>query len=130
MPVPPGPRGDNPAALGPAGTVHATLEDWARFVSLHLRKGDGKKSFLKAKTLNRLHTPSVGEDYASGWIVAERPWGGGKVLTHSGSNTMWFAVTWIAPERGFAVLVTCNLGDSRKACDEAASALIQRFQKR
>ncbi len=60
MPVPPGPRGDNPAALGPAGTVHATLEDWARFVSLHLRKGDGKKSFLKAKTLNRLHTPSVG----------------------------------------------------------------------
>src|SRR5690606_27662123 len=28
--VPPGPRADNPAALGPAGTVHASLRSWAR----------------------------------------------------------------------------------------------------
>jgi hypothetical protein len=50
----------------------------------------------------------------------------GNVLTHSGSNTMWFCVTWIAPERDFAVLVMCNQGErGDKACDEAASAMIQ-----
>jgi hypothetical protein len=48
------------------------------------------------------------------------------VLTHTGSNTMWFAVTWLAPKRDFAVLVACNQrGDkAEKAGDEAASALI------
>jgi len=40
---------------------------------------------------------------------------------------MWFCVTWIAPEKDFAVLVACNKGgtEADKACDEAASALIK-----
>jgi CubicO group peptidase (beta-lactamase class C family) len=65
--------------------------------------------------------------YAMGWGVAERDWAGGRVLTHTGSNTMWFAVTWIAPEKDFAVLVCCNAAGEKatKACDRAASALIQ-----
>ena len=68
-----------------------------------------------------------GSKYAMGWVVDQRPWAGGRVLTHNGSNTMWFCVTWIAPERDFAVLVTCNEGgdDAAKACDEASAALIQ-----
>ena len=31
---------DNPSSLGPAGTVHASLEDWAKFAALHL--GDAR----------------------------------------------------------------------------------------
>jgi hypothetical protein len=40
---------------------------------------------------------------------------------------MWYCVTWIAPERDFAVLVTCNQGGDAavKACDDASWALIQ-----
>ncbi|MEO0326066.1 MAG: serine hydrolase domain-containing protein [Myxococcota bacterium] len=34
-PVPPGPAADNPPALGPAGTVHCSLADWAKFIALH-----------------------------------------------------------------------------------------------
>ena len=64
-----------------------------------------------------------------GWIVAERDWGSGTVLNHAGSNTMWYAVTWIAPKKDFAVLVACNQGgdEAEKACDEASSLLIQEF---
>lgn len=128
-PVPPGPGADNPPAIGPAGTVHASLPDWARFVALHLAGARGEGRLLKRETFARLHaTPGgTGDGYAMGWTVTERPWAGGRALTHAGWNTMWYCVTWLAPERDFAVLVCANRGDdaAAKACDEAASALIR-----
>ncbi len=120
-PVPPGPGSDNPAAIGPGGTVHASIADWGKFVSMHLRRGP----LLGEESFRRLHDAPPG-GYAMGWAVLERPWGGGPVLTHSGSNTMWFCVAWLAPARDFAVLVCCNRGgdDAAKGCDAAAAALI------
>jgi CubicO group peptidase (beta-lactamase class C family) len=90
-----GPDVDNPAVLGPAGTVHATLRDWAKFVADQLRAGRSGKALLKPKTYEKLHTPPFGGDYALGWLLAERDWGGGTVMTHAGSNTMNFAVVWM-----------------------------------
>jgi hypothetical protein len=45
---------------------------------------------------------------------------------------MWFCVAWLAPEKGFGVLVATNQGGdaAQKAADEAASALIQAHSKR
>lgn len=128
-PVTPGRHADNPAAIGPAGTVHASIGEWAKYVALHLR-GERKdaKRILTPESFVKLHTPVADEaQYAMGWIVAPRPWAGGRTLTHSGSNTMWYCVTWIAPEKDFAVLVTCNQGGdaAAKACDEASWALIE-----
>lgn len=128
-PVQPGRGADNPAAIGPAGIVHCTIGDWAKYVALHVR-GERKdaKRILAPESFVKLHTPVAdGSNYAMGWMVAPRPWAGGRTLTHSGSNTMWYCVTWIAPERDFAVLVTCNQGgdEAAKACDEASWALIQ-----
>ena len=62
--------------------------------------------------------------------VAHRPWGG-RVLTHSGSNTVWYATIWLAPEQGFGVVTACNQGGEpgTRACDDAASAAIQWFLK-
>jgi hypothetical protein len=56
-------------------------------------------------------------------------WAGGRVLTHTGSNGMNFAVVWMAPKRDFAVLVVSNQGKGEvaKACDEAAWTLIKEF---
>lgn len=34
--IEPGPEADNPPSLGPAGRVHLTLSDWARYATLHL----------------------------------------------------------------------------------------------
>ena len=121
-------QGDNAAPLGPAGRVHCSIRDWAKFVSLHLRGARGEETtYLTKETFDRMHRPPAGEEYAFGWITAERSWGGGTVLSHAGSNTMWYCVAWLAPERDFAVLVASNQGGdvAQKACDEAASALIR-----
>ncbi|MFY9342678.1 MAG: serine hydrolase domain-containing protein [Planctomycetota bacterium] len=119
---------DNPPALGPAGTVHMTLRDWAKFAALHLGlPGLDGKPLLAAATLTALHTPPPGADYALGWNVTKRSWAPGPVLTHTGSNTLWFCVAWLAPEAKFAVLVTCNQGEGSAATDAVAAACVQRF---
>jgi CubicO group peptidase (beta-lactamase class C family) len=122
-----GPIVDNPAVLGPAGRVHASLSSWARFIADQLRGARGESGLLKAETYARLHEPPPGGKYALGWAVTQRDWGGGTVLTHSGCNTMHYAVAWLAPLKDFAVLVCCNQGDdvAAEAADRAAWALIQ-----
>lgn len=126
-PVPPGPGADNPPALAPAATVHATLEDWARFAALHLAAYGGEPKLLTRETLRALHTPPAGEGYAYGWLVVERPWADGVALSHTGSNTMWTATIWLAPKRGFGVLTATNQGGDAagQAVDQAAGALIE-----
>jgi CubicO group peptidase (beta-lactamase class C family) len=126
-----GPEMDNPPVVGPAGRVHCSLGDWAVFIADQLRGARGEKALMKPETYQKLHTPLFGGNYALGWVVVEREWGGGSVLTHAGSNTMNFAVAWLAPRRDFAVLVVTNQGGEAagKACDEAASALIRLHQK-
>ena len=127
-PVPP--TADNPPVLGPAGRVHCTMVDWSKFIADLLRDLRGERALLPTEYYQKMITPSFGGDYALGWIVCERGWGGGKVLTHNGSNTMNYSVAWVAPKRGFAVLVCVNQGGdvAAKACDEAASALIRLHQ--
>lgn len=130
-PVPPGPGSDNPAAIGPGGTAHASLESWAKFIALHIAGARGEGGFLKPESFTVLQTAAEGENYAPGWVVTDRPWakgegGIGRVLTHNGSNTMWFCVAWLAPEKDLAVIVTCNRGGdtAARACDEVASTLV------
>ena len=57
-PVPPGPGADNPRALGPAGTVHCSLRDWAKFIALHLRGAKQDTKLLQRSSFARLQSPS------------------------------------------------------------------------
>ncbi|MDA1193678.1 MAG: serine hydrolase [Planctomycetota bacterium] len=128
-PVPPGPPADNPPAIAPAGRVHLSMADWARYAQLHLagaREGDEKLA-VERGTLRHIQTPRRGEDYALGWGTTTRPWANGPVLSHTGSNTMWFSVLWLAPRKDFAVLVACNQGGDpgAQATDAVASAAIR-----
>jgi len=129
--VAPGPLSDNPPAIGPGGRVHCSMADWARFIAAHLEgpRGRARGIRLKPATWRRLHTPPFGGEYALGWIAVRRDWGGGTVLTHGGSNTMNYAVAWLAPKTGFAALIATNQGGGTapKACDEVAAALVRRF---
>jgi CubicO group peptidase (beta-lactamase class C family) len=122
-----GPLVDNPEVMGPAGTVHCSLADWSRFIADQLSGLNGHGALFAPEIYTRLHTAPFGGDYAFGWLVAERPWAGGAVYTHAGSNTMNYAVVWMAPRRDFAVLVTTNQGgaDAQAGTDEAAAALIR-----
>ncbi|MAQ19745.1 MAG: penicillin-binding protein [Sandaracinus sp.] len=107
-PVPPGPSADNPPALGPAGTVHCSLDSWARFVALHLRGAEGDTELLPQSTFTRLHTPVDG--YAYGWGVGSPAWASGPALAHAGSNTLFYAVAWVGLGDGRAYLVVTNRG--------------------
>jgi CubicO group peptidase (beta-lactamase class C family) len=129
--IEPGPNSDNPDPLGPGGKVHCSMADWAKFAIEHLPTSPRSPRLLKPETLKELHTPPEGGNYAAGWIVVDRPWGGGRVLTHAGSNTMNYAVAWLAPLRDFAVLVATNQGNggAERAVDEAAGALVRKFLK-
>lgn len=123
---------DNPTAIAPAGTMHMTIADWARFVAFHAAEREDPRVRLRPETLRFLHevAPDAAPAAAMGWFVAERPWGG-QVLTHGGSNTVWLCVAWLSPSRGFAVLVTANQGgdEAAKAIDRAASAGIEWWTK-
>lgn len=129
IPVPPGPFADNPPAIGPAGTVHMSLGDYAKFIALHLDSAagaGGEARLLRRETFAKLHA-DAGDGYALGWGVTQRDWGG-TVLSHAGSNTMWYCVARLAPEKGFAVVVATNLGGpvAEKSCNEAAETLIRK----
>jgi len=133
--VEPGPAADNPPVLGPAGTVHASLADWAKFVALHLRGAQGDvavgKITLAKDDFARLHRPLEGPGmrYALGWVVEQRPWAGGdgRALWHNGSNTLWYCVTWLGPGAGVAALVTTNQASeaARGALDQVAGLVLQ-----
>ena len=56
-----GPPADNPEVMGPAGTVHSSLSDWARFVADQLRGERGESALLQPETYQRLHTPRSAE---------------------------------------------------------------------
>lgn len=107
------PGSDNPPALGPAGTVHMTLSDYAIFVRQFLAEGG---SWLKSETIAVLTRPQ-GEDanpYACGWGVRPQvDWAMGPVLQHDGSNTLWHARTVVAPRRGLAFIGLTNESPER-----------------
>ncbi|MEQ8469837.1 MAG: serine hydrolase domain-containing protein [Marinoscillum sp.] len=120
-------QADNAQALGPAGTVHSTFEDWAKFIRLQLPQHSPE--ILNRAQLDELIDP-IGE-YASGWIVGERSWANGTTLNHSGSNTIWYVVVWVAPELNRAFMVGTNSFDNRtfQMADGIIGELIQMDQE-
>ena len=131
LPVPPGPRADNPPAIGPGGTVHCTIEELARYAAWHARGDQAGTASLKKESFVKLHTPAADGDYAMGWRVLPREWAAGHALTHNGTNTMFYTVIWIAPARGvaFVAATNCPGAEAAKACDEAVALLISRLRK-
>jgi hypothetical protein len=56
----PGTNGDNPLIVGPAGTMHMSVLDFAKWVAWHA--GDGKRSpaLVSPDIVKKLHTPVIG----------------------------------------------------------------------
>jgi D-alanyl-D-alanine carboxypeptidase len=107
---PDGVRSDNPAVLSPAGRLHLSLADWARFQRVFLTEGD---RFLRPETVERLLTPASGrgQRHALGWAPAA---GLGDVsLGQQGSNTYWVATALIDRARERTAMVVCNEGRAR-----------------
>lgn len=124
------PGADNPAALGPAGTMHMTLQDYGRFLVVFLNDG---QPLLQPGSIAHLTRPAEGPPpaYGAGWIVLDQPWAGpdgatpGRVLAHDGSNTLWYASAAVAPDRGLALVAVSNDGTAgARACPALIRALI------
>lgn len=129
-PVPPDPDPDNPPAIAPAGRVHCSLADLARYAAVHANGETAGSPVLglRPESFVKLHTPAPGQDYAMGWIVARREWAGGIALNHGGSNTMFLVNIWVAPAKNMVCIAATNApGDTAfKATDEAVSGMIGR----
>lgn len=97
------------AYLGPAGDVHCSIEDLARFARLHLRGLDGEDGALKSETIRALHVPPPGADYAAGWVVVERS--GTPVHWHNGSAGTFYSLVALFPEHDRAVVFCTNVAE-------------------
>jgi CubicO group peptidase (beta-lactamase class C family) len=127
-----GPAMDNAPVMGPAGRIHCTIQDWAKFIQDQLRGARGEPALLKPESYRTLHTPPPGADYALGWEVLERKWAGGLALNHLGDNTMNVANVWAAPKRNVALLVCVNQSGEKMflATDDVAVALLELHNQR
>jgi len=115
-PVEPGyAAADNPVALGPAGTVHASPADMGRYLSVLLAGGIGPDGvrIVSEKNLAMLLKP-VRENYGLGWFLGTTT-DGRRYALHDGSNTMFYSILAILPDEGSAVVVLANRGDPTAA---------------
>jgi CubicO group peptidase (beta-lactamase class C family) len=114
---PPGgqPFDDNPAALGPAGRVHANFDDVLKYLAAHR---DGLSPFLRHESWDTLHTPPFGGPYAMGWSRR------GDGLWHNGSNTLFYAEIYFDSAKGIAAACAVNDGDAGAMGRPVGSGLI------
>jgi len=128
--IPPGPEADNSAAIGPAGTVHLTMSDYAKFMFAHLEGERGIPGLVSAETFQFLHQPVRNSSYALGWSVdVGHAWADGPLLFHLGSNLRWLANAGIVPGLNTGLIIVTNAAndDAYDASDELAELLLNRI---
>jgi CubicO group peptidase (beta-lactamase class C family) len=98
---------DNPPVITPAGRLHVSLADWARFIRLFLHDGP---DLLTADSLGRITTPPAGlkSHQGMGWAVpaGDSPF----AYVQQGSNLRWVATAMVDRDRRRAVLIATNDG--------------------
>lgn len=120
---------DNPAAIGPAGTVHTTLADISHYAIVHLKGLRHEHSdFLNNELFEKLHGAGSANNNAMGWVVMENG------ISHDGSNNLWLAFLAINATENSAIFIVTNAADlergddsdSLQALDELHTELIAR----
>lgn len=147
--LPPSPIADNPPVMAAAGTIHASLRDWSRFLAEHVRGARGEDGLLSFEAIQGLHRPpgremserrffavetvfgrrpsSDGGRYASGWVLVRRSWCDGWILMHDGTNGLWYAMVWVAPECDWAFAAVANQGGEpgARACGDSIRLMLE-----
>ncbi len=134
-----GPNGDNPVILGPAGTVHLSILEFAAWAGWNAGEGRRGPALVRPETLRKLHTkvvemppkpdappgtPSQG-GYGLGWGIATLPYSPEPFVTHNGSNGMNLAVIMLQPARDFAMVLATNVGTP--AADQGLKAVAEQL---
>jgi CubicO group peptidase (beta-lactamase class C family) len=111
---------DNSAIMGPAGIVHMSLADLAKYGQAHLAIDAGTSDYISAETAKALHTPppQINENhppYAAGWIWMSFSEDGRLSLFHNGSNTMWYAFLVNDPKTNASFAFATNIGNIKRS---------------
>ena len=118
-----------PRSLGPAGIIAATAADVIAFARLHL---DGGASVLSADSVAAMQTPHVdvpagglglmGRHWGLGWTVDR--WGDDRVVGHDGGTIGQSAFLRLFPDRGIAIALLTNGGDTIALFHDLAAELL------
>ena len=112
-----------PAALAPAGDIHASMYDMLAFGVWQLRGLRGQAQFLSEAGFNAIHTPDRG--YAMGWMGGQ--WDGQRATFHNGSAGTFFAIMILVPGHDMGVVVMANSGNAEEACEAVMRDMLKRF---
>ncbi|MBN2050411.1 MAG: beta-lactamase family protein [Spirochaetales bacterium] len=106
---------DNPLAMGPAGTVHANLQDLENYLSLYFHQGLSPQGeqIISRKSLLELMKPRL-ESYSLGWLTGVSDQGK-PFLVHDGSNTMFYCSFLVFPESKDGIIILTNRGDGKSS---------------
>jgi CubicO group peptidase (beta-lactamase class C family) len=136
-----GPNGDNPLILGPAGTIHMSVLDFAKWVAWNAGEGKRGPQLVSSEILKKIHTPFVSTGsregaapgtpktggYALGWGSVQESWASAPSVTHNGSNNMNLATATFWPGTDFGFVMMTNI--SGKPSDEALRKLAAELYK-
>jgi CubicO group peptidase (beta-lactamase class C family) len=111
-------RSDYPNFFTPAGYLHLSIKDWAKFILVHLGTYPfDNHNFLKADTLKRLHTPPdtikfnqkdmKSPSYALGWFTYTTN-KGNDLIFHGGRGLCFNAHVMVDLETKNAILIVTN----------------------
>jgi CubicO group peptidase (beta-lactamase class C family) len=137
-----GPNGDNPEMIGPAGTVHLSILDFATWAGWNTGEGKRGPALVKPETLRKLHTPVVDipprpdakpgtpppGKYGLGWGTVSLPFAPEPLVFHGGSNQMNLAYIILQPSADFGMVMGTNVGGDKP--DNALKALTQELYQR
>lgn len=115
------------AFMHPAGDVHGSIEDLARFAQAHLKGLAGEDGVLRAETVQRLHSTAPTQGYAGGWMVERRD-DGSELHWHNGSAGTFYALVVLEPRADRAVVLATNTGGPR--CETVAWKVVEELRAR
>jgi CubicO group peptidase (beta-lactamase class C family) len=137
-----GPWGDNPPIIGPAGTAHMNVLDFATWAAWNAMEGRNGPPLVKPETVRKMHTkivdmppkpdapvgtPSSG-GYGLGWGTSMLPFAPEPFIFHGGSNNMNLAYILLHPARQFGIVLMTNI--SGPQANDALMAIAEMLYKR
>ncbi|WP_444922122.1 serine hydrolase domain-containing protein [Microbulbifer sp. CnH-101-G] len=102
-----GNEADNSPIMGPAGSVHMSLQDLSQYAFEHLQGIKGNGSLLNKETYQLIHTPALNL-YSFGWV--QSTFGDETHIWHNGSNTYWYSYVGLFPSRDLVITFSSNDG--------------------
>ena len=112
--------------LWPAGAVHCSIGDLARYAEDHLNGLRGRPALLPSAYYERLHRRRGASVFTLGWgRMDDERWG----VAHfgAGSGGWFFVRIVIVPEHDAAVVMASNSGDANRATRDLWPQLIHQF---